>query len=80
MHIASLLSSLAGFEVNIRELESSWRELNRQIQRLIDNSLELQDMINELRKAKVRGSWANIKDSSKKDKKVIQLEDFLKPG
>ncbi len=80
VHIASLLSSLGGFKLNVEELESNWRELNRQIQRLIDDSLELQDMINELRKAKVRGSWANIKDSSKKDKKVIQLEDFLKPG
>jgi hypothetical protein len=36
-------------------------------------------MIAELRKAKVRGSWAVMKDNDTKDSKIIQLKDFLKP-
>ena len=77
-HMASLLSSIGGFELDVQELESSWRDLNRQIQKLIDNSLELQDMINELRKAKVKGSWESMKETSKMDEKVIYPERLSK--
>ena len=68
-----------GFELDLEELDVSWKELNRQIQGLIKKNPELQEMINELRKAKVRGSWASMKVSEKKDEKVIQIADFLKP-
>jgi hypothetical protein len=33
-------------------------------------------MINDLRKAKVKGSW----DAARRHDNVIQLEDFLKPA
>jgi len=78
-HLGSLLSSLGNFELDTDDLEKSWKELNAQILKLIEKNPELQTMINELRKAKVRGSWASMKGTVKKDDKVIYLEDFLKP-
>ena len=78
--LASLLSSIGEFNLDTEELDTSWKELNRQIQGLVEKNPEFQTMINELRKAKVRGSWASLKESSKKGSKVISLKDFLKPG
>ena len=78
--LASLLSFIGGFEIDTKELDTSWKELNRHIQGLTEKNPELQVMINELRKAKVRGSWANLKESTKKNNKVISIKDFLNPG
>lgn len=78
-HLGSLLASLGGFELDTDELDASWRELNRQIQTLVEKNPELQEMINELRKAKVRGSWAMKKESDDKNEKIIHLKDFLRP-
>jgi uncharacterized protein YdeI (YjbR/CyaY-like superfamily) len=66
--------------LDTEELEISWKELNRQIQKLVEKNPEFQAMINELRRAKVRGSWASLKESAKKGSNVISLKDFLKPG
>ncbi len=74
-HLGSLLSSWGGFHLDTDELESTWQDLSRQIQELIDNNPELKGMVNDLRKAKIKGSW----DETKKADKVIRLEDFLKP-
>jgi proteasome assembly chaperone (PAC2) family protein len=76
-HLGNLLSYLGNFELDVKEMEISWKELNRQIQLLIEKSPEIQEMISELRKAKVRGSWASMKESAKKGDKVISLKDFL---
>ena len=78
--LALLLSSVGEFKLDTEELETSWKELNRQIQGLVSKNPEFQSMINELRKAKVRGSWASLKESEKKGSNVISLKDFLKPG
>ena len=77
--LGSLVSQLGRFHLDTGELEASWKELNRQIQGLIERNPELQGMINELRKAKVRGSWETMKASTRKDEKIIHLSDFLKP-
>jgi len=77
-YLGSLLSQLGQFELDTEELETKWKEINRQIQSLIEQNPELNNMINELRKAKVRGSWASMRESAAKDK-VIHLDDFLKP-
>jgi len=78
-YLGLLLSFLGEFELDVKELEASWKELNRQIQRLIEENPELHAMINGLRKAKVRGSWASKKASGERDGKIIQLKDFLEP-
>ena len=74
-HLGSLLSSWGDFRLDTDELDRTWKDLNKQIQGIIEKNPELQAMINDLRKAKVKGSW----DMAKKDEKVIHLEDFLKP-
>lgn len=78
-HLGSLLASLGNFELDTNELEESWEQLNEHIQELIKTSPELQSAIQELRKAKVRGSWASMKTSAQKDDNVISLKDFLEP-
>jgi proteasome assembly chaperone (PAC2) family protein len=78
-HLGLTLSSLGGFELDVTELETSWAELNDQIQALIESTPELQSVIDELHKAKMRGSWERMRESAKKGDKVINLKDFLPP-
>ncbi|MCP4667384.1 MAG: PAC2 family protein [Deltaproteobacteria bacterium] len=78
-HLGALLASLGEFVLDVEELDASWKELNKQIQKLIEKNPELQDMISELRKAKVRGSWESVKEGTRKDEKVIHIEDFIGP-
>jgi hypothetical protein len=73
--LGSLLSWWGGFELDTEELDTTWRELNKQIQGIIDKNPELQGMISGLRKAKIKGSW----DTAKRHDKIIHLEDFLNP-
>jgi proteasome assembly chaperone (PAC2) family protein len=74
-HLGNLLSSWGGFELDTEDLEITWRNLTKQIQELIDKNPELQTMIKDLRKARVKGSW----NAPRKHDKVIHLEDFMKP-
>ncbi len=77
--LGSLLASFGKFELDTSELEENWEQLHGQIQELIKTSPELQSAVQELRKAKVRGSWASMKTSAQKDGNVISLKDFLEP-
>ena len=72
-HLGSLLASWGEFDLDTTELEITWKEINKQIQGIIEKNPELQGMISDLRKAKIKGSW----DATKKDGKIIHLEDFL---
>lgn len=77
-HLGKVLSSLGKFELDTKGLDARWEEREDQIQDLIKNSLELQTVINELRKAKVRGTWESMKKSTAGEK-VINLKDFMPP-
>ncbi|MDY6881311.1 MAG: PAC2 family protein [Desulfatiglans sp.] len=77
-HLGGLLSSLVGFEIDMGEMGAKWKQLNKQIEGLIENNPELDAMITELRKAKVRGSWANLKKTLNEDRKVVHLKDFFR--
>lgn len=74
-HLGSLLASIGGFSLDTKELEMVWKELAKQIQNVIDKNPDLQNMINNLRKAKFKGPW----NTAKKHDKVIHLEDFIRP-
>ncbi|MBW1997491.1 MAG: PAC2 family protein [Deltaproteobacteria bacterium] len=74
-HLGSLLAEIVGFNFDRSELDATWKNLNRQIQDIIDKNPELQRMINDLRRAKLKGSWGE----ARKHNKVIHLEDFMKP-
>ena len=77
--LGSLLSFFGEFELDVKELDVSWKDMSRQIKDLINENPELNAMVNGLRKAKVRGSWVNMRDAEKKNGKIIQLKDFLEP-
>jgi regulator of replication initiation timing len=77
--MGKMLAAIGGFELNIAELETSWEKLNIQIENLIENNAELQAVVNELRKAKLRGSAAAMKGVIKSDEKIINIQDFLQP-
>jgi len=72
-HLGSLLSSFLGFTLDVKELEIAWEDLSKQIQGIVEKNPELQGVIEELKKAKLKGSW----NLAKKDEKVIHLKDFL---
>lgn len=74
-HLGSILGAWGGFEINTSELDKTWRHLARQIQEIIEKNPELENMISDLRKAKVKGSW----NTAQRQDNVIHLEDFLKP-
>lgn len=78
-HLGKLLATLGGFVLNTEDLEASWEKLNLQIEQLIENNAELQAVVNELRKAKVRGSAAEMKGAINTDEKIINIQDFLQP-
>jgi len=73
--LGTFLSDWGGFKLETDELAVTWKELSKQVQDIIDKNPELQDMIGDLRKAQVKWTWG----MQKKDNKIIQLQDFLKP-
>jgi proteasome assembly chaperone (PAC2) family protein len=73
--LGSVLSSWGGFQLDTEELDLTWKELTRQIEGIIEKNPELQGMIQDLQKAKIKESW----DPTKRHNKIIHLEDFLKP-
>ena len=78
-HLGKMLAAIGGFDLNIEDLESNWEKLNVQIENLIENNAELQAVISELRKAKVRGAAARMTGAIKSDEKIINIQDFLQP-
>jgi proteasome assembly chaperone (PAC2) family protein len=78
--LGKLLSSVCEFDLDTEDLEQNWEKLKKKIQALIEKSDQLKEIIGELRKAKVRGSWAGMKGAGKADDKVIDLSDFLDPS
>ncbi|MBW2406170.1 MAG: PAC2 family protein [Deltaproteobacteria bacterium] len=75
-HLAGVLSFLGEFELDIQDLELQWKGIEIQIEKIIENSSELQVMIDNICKAKVRGTWQDLKRSTRGEK-VIDLADFL---
>ena len=78
-HLGRLLSEVGGFALDTAELDQGWETLNIQIQQVIEKDPKLQDIIGELRKAKLKGSFNRGQASSHRSDKVISLQDFLDP-
>jgi hypothetical protein len=64
--------------MDTQDLETRWEAIETQIGEIAENSSELQTMIDNIRKAKVRGIWQDLRKSTKGEK-VIDLTDFLPP-
>jgi hypothetical protein len=62
------------------DLKQGWKKLKNQIDALVEKNSELQQVVNDLRKRKARGSLAGVKNSLKPDEKVIRLQDFFDFG
>ena len=78
-HLGKLLGALGSFELNTEDLETSWEKLHVQIEQLIENNAELQAVVKQIRKAKVRGTAAEMKGTLRSDEKIINIQDFLQP-
>lgn len=77
-HLADVLSFLGKFTLDTQDLEARWKGIESQIEEIIKNSTELQTMISDIQRAKVKGTWQDFKKSIKGEK-VIDLTDFLTP-
>ena len=60
-HLGALLSKWGGFDLDTQELDVTWKDLDKQIQGIIDKNPELQSMISDLRKEKLKGSWTLVR-------------------
>jgi len=78
-YLGELIADLANFELETHDLQVNWQKLEKQINTLVESNSELQTLISNLRKEKVKGSAANLSDAANSDEKVINLQDFLDP-
>jgi proteasome assembly chaperone (PAC2) family protein len=78
-HLGNLLGELGGFDLKTEDLKASWEKLHVQIEQLIQNNAELQAVVKQIRKAKVRGTAAEMKGTLKSGEKIINIQDFLQP-
>ena len=67
---------LMGYTPDTRTLHEEWEQLRQDIQMAIDGNPKLQEMIGKLRRAKVRGAWAEMAPNSSERANVIRLKDF----
>jgi proteasome assembly chaperone (PAC2) family protein len=70
------VARILGAEIDTRDLAVEWERLKTDIQDAIENNPKLQKLIAELRRAKVRGAWANQPEHGRRAEKVIRLKDF----
>jgi proteasome assembly chaperone (PAC2) family protein len=78
-YLGRLVAEMVNFRLDTRELDSNWKTLEEQINKLIENNPELQSLISNLRKEKVKGSTAGLRGTVKSTEKIINLQDFLNP-
>jgi proteasome assembly chaperone (PAC2) family protein len=78
-HMADLVSTLGGFEIDREELEESWERLSDKLEELIESKPELQTVIEGLQKAKAKGEREARRSQASEGEKVIKLEDYLEP-
>ena len=75
-NLVRLLSSICLVDVDTAQIDERWEKLDVQIRQLIEDSPEFQKMISDIRKEKVRGSWASLERSGA-DRNVIDIRDFF---
>jgi proteasome assembly chaperone (PAC2) family protein len=78
-YLGELIAGLANFQMDTLDLQANWKKLENQINTLIESNRELQSLISNLRKEKVKGSAASLRGAAKSDEKIINLQDFLDP-
>ena len=71
---------MMNFQLDTLDLQDNWKKLEKQINKLIESNSELQALISNLRKEKVKGSTAQLRGAAGSDEKIINLQDFLEPN
>jgi cell division protein FtsL len=78
-HLGELIAGMVNFQLDTLDLQTNWKKLEEQINSLVENNSELQSLISNLRKEKVKGSAASLRGAANSDEKIINLQDFLNP-
>lgn len=78
-YLGGLIAGLVNFQLDTVDLQANWKKLEDQINTLVESNSELQSLISNLRKEKVKGSAASLRGTSNSDEKIINLKDFLDP-
>jgi proteasome assembly chaperone (PAC2) family protein len=78
-YLGELIAGIMNFQLDTLDLKANWKKLEKQIDKLIESNSELQALISNLRKEKVKGSTAQLKNAARSDEKIINLQDFLDP-
>lgn len=78
-YLGRVIAELVNFRLDTSDLDSNWKTLEDQINKLIESNPELQSLISNLRKEKAKGSTASLRGTAKSDEKIINLQDFLNP-
>jgi proteasome assembly chaperone (PAC2) family protein len=78
-YLGELIAGLVNFQLDTLDLQGNWKKLENQINTLVEGNSELQTLISNLRKEKVKGSAANLRGAANSDEKIINLQDFLDP-
>jgi proteasome assembly chaperone (PAC2) family protein len=73
---AETVARIVGLRIDTRGLNAEWERIKSDIQAAIENNPKLQKIVSELRRAKVRGAWADRPDHGRHGDKVIRLKDF----
>ena len=78
-YLGELIAGMVNFQLDTSDLQANWKKLEKQINTLIDSNDELQSLISNLRKEKVKGAAGSLKGAANGDEKIINLQDFLDP-
>jgi proteasome assembly chaperone (PAC2) family protein len=78
-YLGELIAGLMNFHLDTLDLQDNWKKLEKQINKLIESNSELQTLIGNLRKEKVKGTSVQMKGAAGSDEKIINLQDFLDP-
>ena len=78
-YLGELIADMTNFQLDTLDLQDNWKKLEKQINKLIESNSELQTLIGNLRKEKVKGSNVQMKGAAGSDEKIINLQDFLDP-
>lgn len=70
------IARMLGLTIDTHDLAEEWERLKTGIQSAIEENPKLQKLIDELRRAKVRGAWANRPHQGRSGDKIIRLKDF----
>jgi proteasome assembly chaperone (PAC2) family protein len=76
-HMVRLLSAISLVKIDTSEIDDRWEQMDGQIHQLIEDNPELQEMISNIRKEKIRGSWSSLEKAGADHRNVIDIRDFL---